>query len=181
MKGRAILVFLCLAHLKNFAQQNNIIWSETQPLQWSDFEGQAIDSSGFDAESFAEVKYNYRFKSTSDFYFEVFANFNKNISWSRKEYQSDALLKHEQLHFDIAGLYAAKLKEAFERFRYTQNFRNEILAIFNEKKTEYQLLQTRYDDETNHSVNKEKQREWEKFIADELSHIKPRHDYAKNK
>lgn len=181
MKTFVIIAFICSATTQIFAQQNTILWNERQPLQWEDFTGQVNDSSPFDAESFAEVKYNYKFNSPTDFYFDVFANFNKNISWCKKEYQSEALLKHEQLHFDIAGLYAQKLKQAFENYQYSKNFKEEIIDIFNRKKLEYHLMQTKYDDETNHSLNRERQQEWEKFIHDELSRMNLKYEYAKNK
>ena len=92
--------------------------------------------------------------------FEVSANFNKNTSWCRKEYQSETLLKHEQLHFDIAELFARKLKLAFSNYSYSRNYQNEILEIFEEKKLEYHAMQRRYDEETEHSLNMFKQKEW---------------------
>lgn len=167
MKAFLLAILTCIG-LHSSAQQQNIIWTEGQPLQWFDFAGPVNDSSRFDAESFAEVKYNYRFNSPKDFYFEVFANFNRSTSWCKKVYQSNDLLKHEQLHFDIAALYAQKLKTAFDNFQYSDNFKNEILQIFDQVKTEYHLAQQLYDDETNHSVNRDNQKDWEKFIADEL-------------
>lgn len=178
MKTFLILTLICAVTLKGFGQ-NTIKWNETQPLQWIDFAGEINDSSTFDAESFAEVCYNYQFNSPKDFHFDVFANFNKNTSWCRKEYRTDALLKHEQLHFDIAELYARKLKEAFDNYHYSKNFVAEIQQIFNQKKMEYHLMQHTYDDETNHSLNKERQKDWEQFIYEELSEMKFKYNYAK--
>ncbi|MCW3106604.1 MAG: secreted protein [Segetibacter sp.] len=179
MKTFLILAFICSASLQSFGQQNSIIWNERQPLQWTDFAGEVNDSSSFDAESFAEVSYNYEFNGPKDFNFEVFASFNKNTSWCRKEYQTQSLLKHEQLHFDIAELYAKKLKEAFDNYQYSKNFSNEIHRIFNQKKLEYHLMQHKYDDETNHSLNKERQKDWEQFIYEELSEMKYKYNYVK--
>jgi hypothetical protein len=172
MKPFLLIALICTVGIHSFAQQNTVIWTEGQPLTWRDFTGPVIDTSHFDAESFAEVIYKYRFNSPKDFYFEVFANFNKNISWCRKEYESDDLLKHEQLHFDIAALYAQKLKVAFESYQYSEDYKNEITEIFNEKKTEYHLVQQLYDDETNHSLKKNNQKDWEKVISGQLSNWK---------
>jgi hypothetical protein len=146
-----------------------IEWNEGQRLEWVDFLGNVNDSSSYDAESFAEIRYNYTFNTTRGFFFHVYANFNKNASWSRKEFRSFALLKHEQLHFDIAELYARKMKEAFENYNYTENYREEIAQIFNEKKLEYHLMQLKYDEQTSHSLDKEKQQEWELLVNRELS------------
>lgn len=171
MKNFLIIAFICAFASPLFSQSNTIIWNERQPLQWIDFAGNVNNNSSFDAESFAEVKYNYTFNSPTNFYFEVYACFNKNTSWYRKEYQSPQLLKHEQLHFDIAELYARKLKAAFDQFKYSKNFASEILQIFDEQKSEYHLMQHKYDDETNHSLNNERQNEWEQFIDEQLNEI----------
>lgn len=180
MKPFIILAFIFAFSSPMFAQENFIKWNEGQSLQWPDFAGNVNEGSSFAAESFAEVKYNYTFNSPNDFYFDVYASFDKNTSWCRSQCKSPALLKHEQLHFDIAELYARKIKEAFYHFRYSKNFRNEIEQLFSQKKAEYHLVQMKYDDETNHSLNKQRQREWENFIANELDRTKPIYDYAKN-
>lgn len=171
MKRFLIIAFFCVFGLRAFSQQNVVIWNERHPLQWIDFEGNVKTSSDFDAESFAEVKYDYTFISPKNFSFDVYASFNKNTSWCRKEYQSPELLKHEQVHFDIAELYAKRLQEVFDHFTYSKNFANEILQIFEQKKTEYHSMQMRYDDETNHSRNKQRQSEWEAFIKDLLAQL----------
>lgn len=179
MKAFLLIAFICSFTLRLFGQENAIVWNETQPLQWFDFAGPINDSSRFDAESFAEVKYNYQFNNARDFYFDVFANFNKNISWCKKEYRTQALLKHEQIHFDIAALYAKKLKEAFNNYHYSKDYKKEILQIFNQKRTEYHFMQQQYDEETNHSLNKVRQKDWEKFITEELNELKFKFNYVK--
>ncbi len=178
MKAFLFTAIMCTAVVQLSAQEN-IIWAEGQPLRWYDFAGPVKDTSRFDAESFAEVRYNYRFNSATDFYFEVYAKFDKSVSWCKKEYQSEALLRHEQLHFDIAALYAQKLKAAFENFQYSDDFKNEIFQIFNQKKTEYHLVQQLYDDETNHSLNVNNQKDWEKAIAEQLNKKKYQLNLAK--
>jgi hypothetical protein len=178
MKPILIIAFICSVNITSFAQ-NAILWNEKQPLQWLHFSGPVNENSRFDAESFAEVKFNYVFNSPTDFYFDVYANFNKDISWCKKEYQTADLLKHEQLHFDIAGLYAKRLKAAFEGFQYSEDFKNEIQQIFDQKKTEYHLMQQQYDEETNHSLKKERQKDWEVSISVQLNELKYKFNYAK--
>jgi hypothetical protein len=178
MKKFIIIALSCILSVTTYAQENFIVWNENKHLEWNDFSGQANDTSNYDAEAFAEVSYRYSFKNTKDFHFDVVANFNKNTSWSKKEHQSQDLLKHEQLHFDIAELYARKMKEVFDNYSYTDDFAEEIIRLFNEKKAEYHALQRRYDDDTNHSLNKEKQSEWEIAIHEELSRLKPAQQFV---
>lgn len=163
-----IIVSICFMSLASFGQENLIKWNDNEPLQWKDFTGKINDTSWFDAECFAEIRYNYSFNTPQDFKFQVFANFDKAISWSRKEYQTEGLLKHEQLHFDIAQLYSLKIKELFESYNYTRDFLAEIQLLFAEKRLEYLSTQHQYDEETEHSLNKKKQKEWADNVSGEL-------------
>lgn len=160
-----ITFFACIV---TNAQDSLIVWSGSKPLRWTDFSGPVKPGSEYDAEVFAEVQYRYIFKDKNNFKFDVFATFSRNTSWSRKSKQSEALLKHEQMHFDLAELYARKLQEEFEKYNYTENFAKEIVAIFEPLKKEYHSMQLKCDEETNHSLNREKQEQWEAYIQAEL-------------
>jgi hypothetical protein len=172
MNTLIILAATLLISIGTKASDSLFIWTESRPLQWNDFSRHLNDNSQFDAEVFAEVRYKYTFSAITDFKFEVVAVFNKNTSWSRISRQTEDLLKHEQLHFDIAELYARKLKAEFEKYNYTENFEQEVQEIFNTLKNEYRLMQLKCDEDTNHSLNKEKQLEWEAFIFNELLKMK---------
>jgi hypothetical protein len=168
VKHFAIFVFKCFFCLKAFSQGNCLRWEESKRLQLTDFLGFAKDTSSFDAESFSEIRYTYAINSVSKLSFEVHANFDRNSSWIKKGVENDELLRHEQLHFDIAELFARKIKLAFEEYHFTANYPSEIHQIFNEQKAKYHLMQKRYDEETDHSVNIGKQIEWENYVAMEL-------------
>src|SRR4051812_25317948 len=170
MKKIVVIAFI-LFFSKIYGQDNTVLWSENQSLQWKDFAGMVKDTSRFDAESFAEVRYRYNWTRHNQLNFEVYAHFNKNDSWYRPGTQTDGLLKHEQLHFDIAELYARKLKQAFETYSYSDNFQTEIVAIFNDLKNGYHQMQHIYDEETNHSLNSEKQAQWSNAINAALSEM----------
>lgn len=176
MRALKILILFCFSSIASFSQESVISWSPLKLLNWDDFSGKAKDTSKFDAEACAEVKYYYQFNSPHDFKFNVVASFNKNTSWCKREHASQDLLEHEQLHFDIAELYARKIKEMFENYNYSRNFSYEISRLFNQKKAEYHAMQRQYDEETNHSLNKNKQQDWEIFIQDELSKWHPKQE-----
>lgn len=180
MKELIITAFICMITAATYGQDNSIRWQDNQLLQWDDFAGQASDTSKFDAQSFAEICYHYTFYSPRDFHFDVFANFRKNTSWIKKQKKSEALLRHEQLHFNIAALYAEKLKDEFSNFHYTSHYEGQIANIFRQKEREYQAVQRQYDEETNHSLNKERQRQWEDFINNELRNTRRRYQLADN-
>jgi hypothetical protein len=176
----AVIAFLCFVSIVCYGQENMIRWSDKESLRWDDFSGKINDTSWFDAECFAEIRYNYKFYNLKNFEFDVFANFDKGSSWIRKENQSEALLKHEQLHFDIAALYSLKIKKIFETYNYTSHFLTEIQLVFNNKKQEYLSIQRRYDEETEHSLNKKKQKEWEDYISNELRQMRLKPQFVWN-
>jgi hypothetical protein len=177
MKVIIVTAFICISTILTYGQQS-IRWNEGDQLTWDDFTGKVIDTSKYDAECFAEIRYNYKFYSQHQFEFEVYANFDKNSSWSRKEQQSNALLKHEQMHFNIAELFAGKLRNDFQNFNYSANYSEQIDELFSSRKLQYQAMQRQYDDETNHSLNKDKQKEWEDLISLELQKTKQNLQFA---
>ncbi|TDH24181.1 hypothetical protein EXU57_15310 [Segetibacter sp. 3557_3] len=171
--SRLVLTLLTLiACFATYGQEHSKRWIENPLLQWADFEGEVKDTSRFDAECFANVTYDYVFYSPNEFQFEVYANFDRYNSWRKKEMQSDELLRHEQLHFNIAQLFADRLKFEFENYIYSENYEAEIEEIFDKVKAAYHDMQNLYDEETNHSLNKEKQEEWEEYINDQLYNSK---------
>src|SRR4051812_25653520 len=125
MKHFAILIFICFFGLKAFSQ-NYIYWEESKPLDVNDFLGDVKESENFDAESFAEVTYSYSLNSFSNLSFEVHAQFNRNTSWIKKDGANEQLLRHEQLHFDIAELFARKIRLAFRDYQFTSDYAVEI-------------------------------------------------------
>jgi hypothetical protein len=171
MKPFAITAFICFSTILIYGQQS-IRWNENKQLTWEDFTGKVNDSSKFDAECFAEIRYEYRFFYPGVFQFDVYANFDRNNSWSRKEMQTPALLKHEQMHFNIAQLFAEKLRDDFENFNYSANYNDQIRLLFIRREQEYRQMQEQYDEETNHSLRTVKQKEWEDFIFGELRKTK---------
>jgi hypothetical protein len=176
MKLFIFLLLLCFSTSAFYQQEDVILWNKNQRLSWKDFTGLADEKSSYYAATFASIRYRYQYSSTGKVYnvkFEVYSYFTKSKSWSKKERQSVALLQHEQLHFDITELYARKLKEELERNKYTENYKSEIAEIFNIKKRELKQMEDKYDEETNHSQNKEKQQEWENYVAKELSKSTP--------
>jgi hypothetical protein len=164
----AIATIFLLFSAVSYGQDYFLNWSKSRPLKWEDFSGIVNDTSNFEAECFAQVRYTYKVNSPKDFRFNVEAIFDKSTSWIKPSNKSKALLKHEQVHFDIAQLYACKLQQAFNTYPYTSNFSAEILAIFDALNREYHTMQKLYDEQSNHSLALTRQRQWEVFVETEL-------------
>jgi predicted secreted Zn-dependent protease len=97
--------------------------------------------------------------------------FIKSKSW-KKEGVSETLLQHEQLHFDIAELFARKLRKDLSR-KTSINDNNEIYfkGIYKNVINECIAMQLQYDRETNHSRNRQFQVLWEGAIQEKLQQL----------
>src|SRR5436305_14159851 len=77
-----------------------ITWKENSRLNWSDFQGKYIPNSSEAALTASSVEYNYS-SNGNKFSWTVTAKYFPKLSWSRKSDQSQYILHHEPLHFDI--------------------------------------------------------------------------------
>lgn len=148
-----------------------IPWKSSNQLKWSDFKREPVKSSEYFAVTNSGIKYSWSssFDGTSyAFSFEVNSYFNPNESWVKKGKKTDELLNHEQLHFNISELHARSLRSKLNNFEFTDDFKTEIDSIYNLVRKEENDAQELYDNETNHSLNKEEQKRWNKLIKAEL-------------
>jgi len=156
------------------AQENNLkFWSQSVPIQWSDFQGVVDSSNAGYAVTYTGISYTWNMVSTVDspkITFNVHCYVNRGKSWAREDVKSEERLKHEQLQFDITAFFARKLLEAFNNYHYTQFYKNEINQIFYRISDARQAMEDRYQAQTTHSLNKAQQQLWENYISDLLSH-----------
>lgn len=155
-----------------------ISWKSSVHLSWNDFQGET-ESLDY-AEAMTGYKINILPKNVivdeqdriqGYETLTVEARFYKKHSWTSTK--SLTLLKHEQLHFDIAELYARKIRQNFEvlklkkeaRFStYWENYSNLWKAC-----RQFQKL---YDIDTHHGAKIETNRVWGQRIERELEELK---------
>lgn len=89
-----------------------------------------------------------------------------NSSWVVADQKNDALLAHEQGHFDITGLVARDLVKALGALRASKkdDLQREVSRLFKTHDGRAKSLSEQYDEETNHGRNAEKQSEWQSRI-----------------
>ena len=89
-----------------------------------------------------------------------------------------AIGAHEQGHFDIAEIFARRLNKQMSEYVFNKNtFKDDLKKIYMSLTSEKDSFQNRYDEETNHSINKEKQSEWLKKIEGFLKELKAFSNY----
>ena len=103
------------------------------------------------------------------------ATFDPNTSWFRNpKLASEALLRHEQLHFDITEVYARLMRQKLALFAAKADCAKLQPAFNNTTKGVYGLWdkeQNRYDQETGHGLNAARQALWEKQTQTRLAQL----------
>ncbi|WP_179319422.1 DUF922 domain-containing protein [Winogradskyella helgolandensis] len=168
-----LLIILTLFFLgSTFNEDESVTWSEAK-LTWVDFKGAPDSESDAVALTASGITFGYSVKTSGerivDFSTTVEAHFYPNKSWYLKDKANAHILAHEQLHFDITELYARQFRAQIKKLKVNQNVKeqmNRLHATINEAVND---TQRRYDEETDHSMNREMQKEWRITIQKELS------------
>ena len=170
--------FLLLVQLTALGQQPALApipWSAARPLTPADFRGRPRPGEPLAALTAADIKAN---ASCTDFVFKgtVLATFDPGKSWVRDATTiSAALLRHEQLHFDITEVYARRLRQKLLVFQARANCAKLQPAFDNLTQPVYQEWdreEARYDSETSHGLNTVRQAYWEKQTQLKLEQLK---------
>ena len=145
-----------------------LAWSANRPLTWDDFKArpntdrlEALTSSTIDAKVGCV---DYQFSA------QVTAVFTPSESWVRNAARATpALLRHEQLHFDLTELHARLLRQKLSLVKLDCEhlqpaFGNITKAAF----LAWQREEARYDHESNHGLNTPRQQAWEQQVQQRL-------------
>lgn len=135
------------------------IWNNTKKLTWSDFRGKPFLNASEAAMTASSVEFSYSAKDNV-LEWNVKAKYYPQLSWSYKNKQSDYILQHEQLHFDITELYARLFRKRLSDEVKSLRDIKKINAIGKQILSDWDKEQKNYDRETNHSMNTKAQMEW---------------------
>lgn len=183
MKLTTLFVALILSPSFDMFPQDNVdaaldelSWNEFYKLQWEDFQGEPDKNRLGDAGTAVQIKAK-PFIVKKRIHYDVAAIFNRRKSWYRD--QSAALLAHEQLHFDIAELYARKIRQKVEQLnKQGVNDIKKYNAAIHELLLESNSFDEQYDAETLHGGMMRKQAAWSEKVKSELASLKK---YRKHK
>ena len=108
---------------------------------------------------------------------DISTYFDPSKSWKKKKAGTDALLRHEQNHFDISEVYARMLVKKLKELELTnpKTAFQVITREYNKSNTESARKSVEYDKETNHGIIPEKQEEWNQKVKKMLEDTK---DYS---
>jgi hypothetical protein len=168
---RLVLLFYFLLYsIFAHCQSNEILaWTEDYKLTWDDFKG-APGSNKYEAASALVMSYAVCKRSiwNGKVSLKVDCAFDKNASWVSVQ-KTDLLLRHEQLHFDIAELFARRLRKEFAINKLNvDNVDFKAKSLSDKVFMEYKNFSSFYDIDTAHGTIVEKQSAWEQKIKKEL-------------
>ena len=177
MKGLLIfpLLVLTIAATGQGKSEELIRWNENQKLTWADYKGKPKENS--DAAASTATYLGFEFNVGKDgFNYKITCTFSKTKSWGL--HKTDYILTHEQGHFDIAEIFARKLNKMMRGYKFDKNsFKEDLRTIYESIALEKDTFQNQYDEETNHSIKREKQAEWLTKISNQLKELADFSDY----
>jgi hypothetical protein len=176
--AKYFILFFLAAPLALSAQSSNeelLEWTAGRKLTWADYKAKPNPDSDAAASTTTYLGIDYNITSTS-FSYKIESRFSKTHSWGL--HKTDYILSHEQGHFDIAEIFARKLNKKMSEYKFDKRtYEKDLKKIYEDVTNEKTETQNKYDKETNHSINKEKQAEWLKKIATMLEEYADWADY----
>jgi hypothetical protein len=167
-----LLVFPLLVLCSFQSEKDRLVWNESRLLSWNDFNGKPEKRFAAASTHYDILKHSTREGNKAVVTIE--AVFFRNMSWKKSSWVNDEVLTHEQKHFDIVELYARKLRKAVLETHYADY--NDLLAkldlLYDKNDQELDKYQDQYDEESDGSMNGEKQREWNKRVSQELENYR---------
>jgi hypothetical protein len=172
-----ILMIVVIGIISSFsipkvADGDKINWSKSRKLTWDDFK-EPVPENKTSTVAYTNSGYGYKLSYNQDSAtFTIDCYFDKTKSWVKKDQANDYILKHEQGHFDITYTNSLRLRKTLKEHRFTlQNINDEVKKIMNTSYDDNSKEQDLYDSETNHSIIKEKQEEWNKRIEKDIKDL----------
>jgi predicted secreted Zn-dependent protease len=179
MIQKFLTVFICSFIFLSFTAKDDgdyIDWNPERKLKWQDFKAASPENTADAALTTTYVGFSYN-KSNDEIKYNIECRFQKSKSWGK--IKTDYILQHEQGHFDISEIAARKLNKLIQEQLSKSKNHDELNKIYRTVMQEKRDMQELYDRESNHSINKEKQDEWETKIKTMLEELKSFSGYNK--
>ncbi len=180
------ITFIVILPINLFAQEKSfkkkdttISWRQTVKLNWSDFQGET------NPDAFGKAKTSYKIEIIPEDVrvdehdriqgFESLtteARFYKRQSWTTVNGNDTIVLAHEQLHFDIAELFARKIRKGFTELQKNKESKfssySQLYNLYWKACREYQM---EYDFETNHGRELDLNKQWSIKVKSEMDKL----------
>jgi hypothetical protein len=173
--------------LENYAERSKVIikpfkvistldtvYYQQRKVTWADFKGPVRANNSYGAAIFTSFGIETKlYTENSQISMEITPKIymDKNMSWVRPGNKTAYALAHEQLHFDIAYVLTLEFLNKIRTFQ--AKTEKDLLSLVNFEYLEFykklNKIQEQYDKETDHSLEKEQQYEWQKKIQKNIA------------
>ncbi|MGI4738271.1 MAG: DUF922 domain-containing protein [Janthinobacterium lividum] len=146
-----------------------IRWSASRPLTVVDFKGRPRTTQTHAALTSANINTGAICKGDV-FVGTAQASFDPVASWVREPTtMTPALLRHEQLHFDIAEVYARRLRQQLATMRLScSKLGDRFERVSQAAYAAWQKAEDDYDLDTRHGLEHARQTQWEAQVRQQL-------------
>lgn len=147
---------------------DRIAWSSTRRLNWEDFQAIPEEGNPHHALTAANLAVDAKCKDNK-FYYEVKCVFLTGESWSKNK-QSEKLLAHEQLHFDLTEVHARLLRKKLRGIGNSCDLmKTQLNTAVGTAFKEWKAEQDQFDKISRHGLDTEVQKEWAANIEQRLA------------
>ncbi len=147
----------------------SIRWSASRPLRVEDFKGRPRPDQTHAALTSANINTGAVCRDNI-FAGTAQASFSPTASWVRDPARmTPALLRHEQLHFDIAEVHARRLRQQLAALHLPCNqLGDRFNRVSQAAYAAWQKAEDDYDRDTRHGLDHEHQAQWEAQVRQQL-------------
>ncbi len=153
-----------------------IVYMADRPLTYNDFTGDYTEHKGEEA-AITASGIGYEYKSGVEHgrmtvHVKLTPVFYKKDSWFRPDGKNEKVLAHEQTHFDITAIKTCEMIAAIKVATFSlENYDKELQFFLEDFTRLTKDEEDRYDAETNHGLNRDKQLEWETKIKARIKEV----------
>lgn len=150
-----------------FIAKKDIVWKKNITLSWDDFRGNPRIFTKYGAAIYSLFEYKIYGELSIDSIVVTTFMETKN-SWKQKDIvHDDYALRHELYHFNISEIVARRFRKKISDIKHQNPTKKTIEDLYSEFISELREIQKQYDDDTDHSLIIEKQKDWD-YIVDSL-------------
>ncbi|WP_276495786.1 DUF922 domain-containing protein [Pontibacter litorisediminis] len=150
------------------ATNEHLVWSPERKLSWDDFQGEPDESAPHHALTAANLAVNATCKK-NEYTYTVKCVFLPQQSWSKRK-NSEKLLAHEQLHFDLTEVHARQLRHDLQQLNCV-SLKTKLSLVVNNAFKRWKAEQDAFDKASRHGLDKEEQQVWEAAITARLKKL----------
>ena len=143
-------------------------WSPDRRLSWEDFKANPDTENPHHALTAANLAVNAQCQQNG-FSYQVSCVFLPTQSWT-KNVESEKLLKHEQLHFDLTEVHARLLRRELETLD-CADLKDKLSVTVTSAFAQWKAEQSAFDADCKHGLNVAKERVWAADIAQRLKQL----------